>query len=468
MPQLGIVHGSLGQQQHWANEVARDRVKYHHRMDTEEQHRRRDDGGAMAVTVTGGFNRPVWWCLVPAAILWLVVQEEAPLYLSLGLPEVGARLLLLSALCLGAALGVLAVKFNNHHHSEKPPQVEEPQVQEKASSFVHSERVMALHSPRITQTPTCIRPRGGSEEPAVPLAQTLTDCLVLSLLHEPQHTSTTFSVLPLISRLEAIMALSNALQRADIPQTPQDNNGQEENKTDAVGERIKGINIYLEERAEALRRLQRVQAEFGACVREAEAQLSSHWSQLEELHVRVTLSPAHTHTGDTHTLPDSSQVLRDTQCLVSDLEQSKARVHQCQTHLAANSKILKELDHSWLELSRTVNSELLYSSWTSDLLRANSDKFDEVLQSLTSLEQQASTFDTHLKGLEKAVALDCHSLHNNNSSTSNVEKANGTTQHINGPVQEAIVESPVAEEKTSRHSLKLKSGLLRGLRKKRK
>ncbi|KAL2095704.1 hypothetical protein ACEWY4_007852 [Coilia grayii] len=395
--------------------------------------------------------RPVWCGLIPVAALWLLLQEEAPLYLSLGLPEVGARLLLASALCLGAGLGVLAVWVRNH---SRKPQVEEPQVQEKNFSLVHNQRVMAGNSPRTTQT----RPRGGAAEHAVPVVQALTDCLVLSLLHEPQHTSATFSVLPLISRLQA---LSKALQKADIPWAPlsQENHRKEENNMDVVTDRIKDINMYIEERAEALQCLQRLQAEFEGSVREAEAQLQEHWRRLEELHVRVTLSPTHAHS----LLPDSSLVLKDTQCLVSDLEQSKSSVHQCQTYLAANSKILKELEHSWLELSRTLNSELLYSSWTADLLQANTDKFNDVLQSLTSLEQQTSTFETHLQGLEKAVALDSEQA---GSSTTVAH----SSQHPNGSLQDLIVEtqSPVIEDKSSKHSLKLKSGILCGLRKKRK
>ena len=45
-------------------------------------------------------------------------------------------------------------------------------------------------------------PGWGAAGHAVPAVQALTDCLVLSLLHEPQHTYATFSMLPLISRLE--------------------------------------------------------------------------------------------------------------------------------------------------------------------------------------------------------------------------------------------------------------------------
>ncbi|PWS21211.1 hypothetical protein DKP78_24780, partial [Enterococcus faecium] len=66
----------------------------------------------------------------------------------------------------------------------------------------------------------------------------------------------------------------------------------------------------------------------------------------------------------------------------------------------------KELEHGWLELKKTLSTELLTSCWTSDLLQSNNNKFSDVFQSLTSLEQQTSTFEIHLKGLEKALSFE--------------------------------------------------------------
>ncbi|XP_041920076.1 uncharacterized protein si:ch211-151h10.2 isoform X2 [Alosa sapidissima] len=379
-----------------------------------------------------------WCCLIPVATLWLVVQEEAPLYPSVDLAEVRVRLLLVAGLCLLVGLGVLALRYNN-------PTAQLQEHQEEVLSSTHSNMVMARQNAMNTQT--CM-PGGGAVGLPGPAVQALMDCLVLSLLQEPELTLSPFSVLPLVSKLEA---LSKALQRADAlwdPPLPE-RQGQEENKDDVIKERIKDINTYLKERLEALHCLQQLQTEFEACVQDTHGQLQKYWTQLEELHVSVTISPTHTDS-----LPESSQALTDTQRLFSELDNSKSSVQQCQTSQAANSKILKKLDHSWLELSKTVNTELLCPSWTSDLLQSNNDKVNDVLQNSTSLEQQTSTFVVHLKGLEKAVSLDKKQI------------TRSSSLPANRSVQDTTHQS--AFEKSIKTLFRVKSTGFRGLRRKRK
>ncbi|XP_076137579.1 uncharacterized protein LOC143121067 isoform X2 [Alosa pseudoharengus] len=379
-----------------------------------------------------------WCCLIPVATLWLVVQEEAPLYPSVDLAEVRVRLLLVAGLCLLVGLGVLALRYNN-------PTAQLQEHQEEVLSSTHSNMVMARQNAMNTQT--CM-PGGGAVGLLGPAVQALMDCLVLSLLQEPELTSSPFSVLPLVSKLEA---LSKALQRADALWDPllPERQGQEENKDDVIKERIKDINTYLKERLEALHCLQQLQTEFEACVQDAHGQLQKHWTQLEELHVSVTISPTHTDS-----VPESSQALTDTQRLFSELDRSKSSVQQCQTSQAANSKILKELDHSWLERSKTVNAELLCPSWTSHLLQSNNDKVNDVLQNSTSLEQQTSTFMVHLNGLEKTVSLDKKQITRSSSLPANRSVEDTTHQST--------------FEKSIKNLFRLKSTGFRGLRRKRK
>ncbi|XP_062408642.1 uncharacterized protein si:ch211-151h10.2 isoform X2 [Sardina pilchardus] len=393
-------------------------------------------GGRMAAQTKA--LRLEWCCLVPVAALWLVLQEEAPLYPSVDLAEVRVRLLLVAGLCLVVGLGVLALSYSS-------PTAEEQEHQEEVLSSTHSNMVMARQNARNTDT--CM-PVGGAVGFPGAAVEALVDCVVVSLLQEPELTSTPFSVLPLVSRLEA---LSKALQRADAlwdPPLPE-RQGQEENKDDAIRERIKDINTYLKKRVEALHCLQQLQAEFEACVQDTHGQLQKHWTQLEELHVSVTISPTHTDG-----LPEYSQVLTDAQCLFSELDRSKSSVQQCQTSQAAYSKILKELDHSRLELSKTMNSELLCPSWTSDLLQATNDKVNDVLQRSTCLEQQTSTFVIHLKGLEKAVTLDKKQL----------------TRSSSLPVRAVQDTTPQSStfEKSIKNLFRVKSTGFRGLKRKKK
>lgn len=57
--------------------------------------------------------RHEWCCLIPVAVLWLVVQEEAPLHPSLDMTEVRGRLLLAGGLCLAVGLVLLALRFSS-------------------------------------------------------------------------------------------------------------------------------------------------------------------------------------------------------------------------------------------------------------------------------------------------------------------------------------------------------------------
>ncbi|KAM4627633.1 uncharacterized protein ACJ7VT_002580 [Polymixia lowei] len=157
-------------------------------------------------------------------------------------------------------------------------------------------------------------------------------------------------------------------------------------------DKVKRISSYLQQRTRSLRRLLRVQGELEARVKDMLEGLELLWTQLEELHTRVTL------TKDwSEGRRDLSTVKTEAEDLSTVLGQYKSRLQRCQAYQGDSTQLLQELTWSHTHISHSVSSG--ESVWTELLLQSNIEQFDKVQESFLSLEQQTSTFQAHLEGL---------------------------------------------------------------------
>ncbi|XP_028818645.1 uncharacterized protein LOC114769623 [Denticeps clupeoides] len=332
--------------------------------------------------VKHGRRWPGWWCIVPGGVLWLVLQDEAPLHPSVGLSEVGGRLLLAAAVVFVLGLVLLLIKFFTY--------IRDQRRQWRVPLHLQNEDISLTQDFTKQQACAC---RKGVDGPPVPIAHGLLDCLLLFLLHEPMVRPDLLQIRGLVSRLEAV---AQTLRKSELVQDPLlqgRGKGQEEEGL-VLMDRVTRVSEYLQDRTRTLCTLLQVQCQLEASVRVAQEQLQQRWVRLEELHTRVTLSPALKQSPE-----DPSTALSDTECLGTELQQLKSTMQQCEAHLNACSQILKELDQSRLGLCENGDSET-DTVWSTELLHLNNEKLHEVQQNFTALEHQTSTFVTHLTGLE--------------------------------------------------------------------
>ncbi|KAK9958405.1 hypothetical protein ABG768_010527 [Culter alburnus] len=316
-------------------------------------------------------NWPKWsQCLVPIAVVWLVVLEESPLHPSVSLTEAAGRLLLAGLLCAAMALCALAFRFllcNGQKVKQHLPYNGDVIVRKTAEN----------------QQWASINPQqdAGHLESQV---NVLADGLAVSLLHEPLPDPSEPHIRGLLTRLEAV---SRRLSRSGYEE--------EKEKKDkcVLQDRVKHIRFYLQDRMSSLRSLLQVQRECEASVCAVQSSLQKRWALLEELHTRVTLSPDN--TQEAH---DPHAVLTDTESLFTELGQFKSKVQQCRTQLETNINLLQALRSSHQGLAETVGTTV-DSKWTKELLQSSTDLFSEIHEDFTSLEQQTSNFVIHLRGL---------------------------------------------------------------------
>ncbi|KAL7878878.1 hypothetical protein AOLI_G00098520 [Acnodon oligacanthus] len=326
---------------------------------------------------------PSWLqCLVQVAVLWLVVQEEAPLHPSVNLLESGHRLFLAGLLWVGLGLCVSLFQFLYHYRETQKQESREVSQNSKNSE------VTVREAEQVKQA--CQQHAGH----LVAMVSALLDGMVVSLLHEPRSNSSLPQIRGLLTRLEAVsQAVSKgSFHRGQQPQAS-DEEGKVSDEESSLKDRIKHICTYLQDRVSVLRSLLQVQDNYGACVTDIQQGLQVHWELLENLHTRVTLKPE-----KCQGLEDPHTVLLDTESLRTQLGLFRSRVHECQTHLNTSTQLLQELESSQQVLADTVG-EILEASWTKDFLQCNTQQFEKVHEDFMSLEQQTLTFETHLRGL---------------------------------------------------------------------
>ncbi|KAM7412703.1 hypothetical protein PAMA_020196 [Pampus argenteus] len=227
----------------------------------------------------------------------------------------------------------------------------------------------------------------------VPLALALADCLLMCVLQEPLSDPSIPHIQALLSRLESV---SQTLEKADI--------GSEVERVDqdsALTDKVMLIRTFLQQRMRSLRRLVQVQGDFEVSVKDMMEGLDGLWAQLEELHAGVTLTKE---GRGGHR--DLALAQTDTETLFTVLAHHRNRLQRCQTRLTDSTQLLQELTWSQTHISNSVSSSSSSSSsgesvWPEMLLQSNIEQFDKVQETFLSLEQQTSTFQAHLEGLEK-------------------------------------------------------------------
>ncbi|XP_056334490.1 uncharacterized protein si:ch211-151h10.2 [Danio aesculapii] len=312
-------------------------------------------------------NWPRWsHCLVPIAVMWMVVQEESPLHPSVSLTEAAARLLLAGLLCTVTALCALALRFLLQHG------------QSLKLHLPYNGDIIVKKAAGNLQASKKAQDAGDLESQLSVVA----DGLAVSLLYEPLPDSSEPHIRALVTRLEAV---SRAVQRRIY--------NEEEKEKCVLQDRVHQIRSYLLDRVSSLRSLLQVQRECDASVCDVQRSLQKRWALLEDLHSRVTLRPDS--TQDEH---EPHAVLTDTERLFTELGQFKSRVQQCRTQLENSINLLQTLRSSHQHLNEIVGTTI-ETTWTKDLLQTNSDLFSEIQEDFMSLEQQTSNFVIHLRGL---------------------------------------------------------------------
>uniref|UniRef100_A0A3B1JJB0 Si:ch211-151h10.2 n=1 Tax=Astyanax mexicanus TaxID=7994 RepID=A0A3B1JJB0_ASTMX len=278
--------------------------------------------------------------LGPAAVLWLVVQEESPLYSSLSLLQAGGRLLQAVLIWTILALCTYLICF----------------LEQDAGHLVS-------------------------------VLSSVLDGFVVSVLQEPVSGESSLpQIRCLLTRLEALHKGSLSEGQSLQIKEEEEEVSQEDS---SLRDRVKHIHTYLQD-VGALRCLLQVQDEYGGCLAEVQQGLQEHWELLEDLHTRVTLQP------DQHQNPeDPNTVLSDTESLYTQLGLFRRTVNECQTHLNSCTHLLQGLESRQKVLAETVGLTL-DSTWIKDFVQSNSQ---QVQENFLSLEQQTLTFVTHLRGL---------------------------------------------------------------------
>ncbi|CAL8351920.1 unnamed protein product [Lota lota] len=235
-----------------------------------------------------------------------------------------------------------------------------------------------------------------SEEPSLPgggvsLSRALTDSLLLCVLQEPLSHPTLPHIEALLARLKSVY---QTLQRAEGL-----SGAWSDREDPALVEKVKAINTYLQQRTRTVGGLVRAQREFEADVEGLLGGLELLWTQLVELHTRVTLTKDWSHgQGDlVSTKAEAENVSRM-------VGQYRTRLQVCQDHQRDTTQLLQELTWSHIHLSAHVSDGCSNESvWTEVLLQSNIEQFDKVQESFVSLDQQTSTFQAHLDGLERGA-----------------------------------------------------------------
>ncbi|XP_074535674.1 uncharacterized protein LOC141797884 [Halichoeres trimaculatus] len=172
-------------------------------------------------------------------------------------------------------------------------------------------------------------PRPRSPGPTVPLALTLADGLLLSVLQEPLPDPPVPHIKSLLNRLESVF---HVLQKADI--------GSEEtlemDYDPKVTDKVKLIQTYLQKRMNSLCTLIHVQQNFEASVKDMLEGLDGLWAQLEELHTGVTLT-----REESQDHGDLALALTDAETLFAVLGRFRNRLQRCQTHLKDSTQLLQ-------------------------------------------------------------------------------------------------------------------------------
>ncbi|XP_049433488.1 uncharacterized protein si:ch211-151h10.2 [Epinephelus fuscoguttatus] len=359
-----------------------------------------------------------WYSFLPVGVVWSVCQVEAPLHPSLLLVDVCWRLLLVCLLwmILGGCVHALKCRLQpGQNQGESPLRIQQEVVTANRSN---SNLWMS-------------QPRGLGH--CSHLALALADSLLLCVLQEPLPDPSVPHIKALLSRLESV---SHSLEKADFGSEV---TLEEVDQDSILINKVKLIRTYLQQRMTTLCRLIQVQGDFEASVKDMMVGLEGLWAQLEELHTGVTLTKE---GGQDHT--DLASAQTDAENLFAVLGHYRNRLRCCEAYLKDSTQLLQELTWSHTHISNSVSSSS-ESVWPELLLQSNIEQFDKVQESFLPLEQQTSTFQAHLEGLEKgnqrghagplAHANGAHSrsaspqtsLHLDSERTSDVEHNNSTS-----------------------------------------
>ncbi|XP_057695944.1 uncharacterized protein LOC130918077 isoform X2 [Corythoichthys intestinalis] len=186
---------------------------------------------------------------------------------------------------------------------------------------------------------------------SIPLALTLADSLLLSVLQEPLADPSGPHVQDLLSRLESMFHILESVH------SPSESREEDH----ILIEKVTLIQSYLHKRSSSLRRLLQVQAEYESSVKELREGVEDRWGRLEELHTGVTL----TKEGGEDQV-DLASAHQDAESFFAVLSHHREQLEGCQDLLKDSTQLLQ---------------------------------FDKVQESFLSLEQQTATFQAHLKGL---------------------------------------------------------------------
>ncbi|XP_059930716.1 uncharacterized protein si:ch211-151h10.2 isoform X2 [Gadus macrocephalus] len=235
------------------------------------------------------------------------------------------------------------------------------------------------------------------KEPSLPgrevsLARALTDSLLLCVLQESLSHPTLPHVEVLLARLKRV---SRTLQGAEgLPAAGSDCEAL------ALVERVKALNAYLHQRTRTLGGLLRAQGEFEADVEGLLGGLQLLWTQLEELHTRVTL----TKDWSQGQQGDLASTKAEAEFVSRMVDQYRTRLQLCQNHQRETTELLQELTWTHINMSAHVSDSCSNESvWTELLLQSNIEQFDKVQENFLSVDQQTSTFQAHLDGLERGA-----------------------------------------------------------------
>ncbi|KAG9348385.1 hypothetical protein JZ751_002120 [Albula glossodonta] len=117
------------------------------------------------------------------------------------------------------------------------------------------------------------------------------DSLQLCLLSETLEEHNPKQIQALAHRLQMV---NQALQRADIQESSLQSDGVQEQRGSmedtVLTDRLRVICSYLQQRVESLHALAQAQMDYGNSIQDFLERVEKHWTQLEELHVQVTLT----------------------------------------------------------------------------------------------------------------------------------------------------------------------------------
>ncbi|XP_057684779.1 uncharacterized protein LOC130911086 isoform X1 [Corythoichthys intestinalis] len=219
---------------------------------------------------------------------------------------------------------------------------------------------------------------------SIPLALTLADSLLLSVLQEPLADPSGPHVQDLLSRLESMFHILESVH------SPSESREEDH----ILIEKVTLIQSYLHKRSSSLRRLLQVQAEYESSVKELREGVEDRWGRLEELHTGVTL----TKEGGEDQV-DLASAHQDAESFFAVLSHHREQLEGCQDLLKDSTQLLQELIWSHSHAGNTLKNCSSESIWPEMLLQSNMEQFDKVQESFLSLEQQTATFQAHLKGL---------------------------------------------------------------------